>query len=124
MECPKCKHRIPDKADKCLYCGSWTKGELLSRTETEPSRFATSSQETGKSFLGTQVTKEEINYKKLEELPEPLRAKVEEMLKKGETQSVETKKYSYRLPESMDRTSPKKKKMGFLSALKILLKKD
>ena len=124
MECPKCKHKIPDKADKSLYCGARNKGEVFSRTETEPLQFATSSREGGKSVWGAQVTKEEINYKKLEELPESLRAKVEEMLKRGETQSAEIKNSFYNFPGSRDRTSPNNKKMSFLSALKILLKKE
>jgi hypothetical protein len=124
MECPKCGHRIPDKDDQCLYCGAWTRGEVPSKTRTEPSQFASSSEETGKNLSGIQVTREEINYKKLEDLPESLRAKVEEMLKKGDSQNVEIKNSFYNFPESMDRTGPKKKKMSFLSALKILLKKE
>ena len=112
MECPKCGHIIPDKDDKCLYCGAWTKGEV------------TSSEKMDKNLSGIQITKEEINYKKLEDLPESLRAKVEEMLKKGPSQNVEITNSFYNFPDSMDRTSPEKKKMGFLKALKILLKKD
>ena len=112
MECPKCGHRIPDKDDKCLYCGAWAKGEV------------TYAEKPVNNLSGIQVTKEEINYKKLEDLPESLRAKVEEMLKKGESQNVEIENSFYNFPESMDRTSPKKKKISFLSALKILLKKE
>jgi len=123
MECPKCKHKIPDKADKCLYCGSWTKGKVLCRTKTEPSQSVPPSREGGQSFWGAQVTKEEIKYEKLEELPESLRAKVEEMLKRGETQSVEIKNSAYSFPPLRDRTSPNKK-MSLRSAFKILLKKE
>ncbi len=112
MECPKCGHRIPDKDDKCLYCGAWTKGEV------------TSSEKTGKNLSGIQVTREEINYKKLEQLPESLKAKVEELLKKGDSHDGEIKNPFFNFPESMDSTSPMKKKMSFLSALKILLKKE
>lgn len=112
MECPKCDHRIPDKDDRCLYCGAWTKGEV------------TSSEKRDKNSSGIQVTNEEINYKKLQDLPESLRAKVEEMLKKGESQNVAIKTSYYNFPESLDGTGPKKKKMGFLEALKILRKKE
>jgi len=113
MECLKCGHRIPDKDDKCLYCGAWTKGEVTYSEKTVI-----------KDLSGIQVTKEKIDYKKLEDLPESLRAKVEEMLKKGESQNVKIENSFYNFPESMDRTSPKKKRISFLSALKILLKKE
>lgn len=112
MECPKCGHRIPDRDDKCLYCGARVKGEV------------TSSEKMGQISSGIQVTREGIDYKKLEDLPESLRAKVEEMLKKGENQNVEVKIYRSPFPQSLDGTSPRKKKMGFLEALKILLKKE
>jgi hypothetical protein len=112
VECPKCGHRVPDKDDKCLYCGAWTKGEV------------TSSEKMDNNLPGIQVTKEEINYKKLEDLPESLRAKVQEMLKGGAGQNMEITNSFNNFPDSIDRTSPKKKKMGFLEALKILLKKD
>ena len=78
----------------------------------------------GKNFAGIQITKEEINYKKLEELPLPLRAKVEQMLKKGDGQNEEIKIFFHNFPESMDKTGRKRKRMGFLAALKILLKKE
>ncbi len=112
MQCPKCGHRIPDKDDRCLYCGAWTGGEV------------TSSEQTGNSVSGIQVTREEIDYKKLQDLPEALRAKVEEMLRKGETQNVDITTSHYHFPESTDRASSKKKKMSFLSALRILLKRE
>ncbi len=112
MECPKCGHRIPDKDDKCLYCGAWTKGE------------ATSSETMDTNSSGIQVTKDEINFKKLEDLPISLRAKVEEMLKKGESPNVEVKTSHYNFPHSLDGTNPRKKKMGLREALKILLKKE
>jgi hypothetical protein len=124
MECPKCGHRIPDNDEKCLYCGARTRGEPSSERKTEPSVLLSSSGKTGKNFTGFQTTKEEINYKKLEELPLSLRLKVEEMLKKGDGQNVEIKTFSHNFPESTGRTGEKRKKMGFLAALKILLKKD
>ena len=71
------------------------------------------------------MTREEINYKKLEDLPLSLRTKVEEMLKKGEGRNEEMKTSVHNFPGSMEGTSKKKKKrMGFLAALKILLKKE
>ena len=112
MECPKCGHRIPEKDDRCLYCGTWTKGEVT-YAETPVNNSS-----------GIQVAKEEISYKKLEDLPEPLRAKVEEILKMGESQKGEIQKSFCNFLDSMDRTSPQKKKMSFLAALKILLKKE
>lgn len=124
MECPKCRHRIPDKHDKCLYCGAWTKGDAPSNPRTGATPSVTSTQKTGENFPTNQVTRKEINFKKLEELPESLRAKVVEMLKKGEGQNAAIKTLSYNFPESLDRTDAKKKKMGFLSALKLLLKKE
>lgn len=128
MECLKCRHRIPDKSDKCLYCGAWTRGEVPLDPRTEPSQHVTSSEKTGDNFPEILPTKEEIKYKKLEDLPESLRAKVEDMLKKGERESqnvgIKTKISSYNFPELLDRTGSKKGKMGFLTALKILLKKE
>jgi hypothetical protein len=124
MECLKCGHRIPDKDDKCLYCGAWTRGEVPSETKTEPSQFVTASEKTGNRFAAVQVTKEETKYKKLEDLPESLRAKVAEMLRKGERQNGEIKTSFHNFFEPLDRKSSKKKKPGFLEALKILLKKE
>jgi hypothetical protein len=124
MQCPKCGHKIPDMNDKCLYCGAWTKGEAASGTGADSSRFMASSGKMGKNFAGVQVTKEEINYKKLEELPLPLRARVEAMLKKGEGQSEEIKTFFHNIPEPMDRTGEKRKKISFLAALKFFLKKE
>ena len=128
MECLKCGHRIPDKSDKCLYCGAWTRGEVPPDPRTEPPQHVTPSDKTGDNSPGIPGTKEEMKYKKLEDLPESLRAKVEDILRKGERESqsveIKTKIPSYNFPELSDRTSPKKGKMSFLSALRILLKKD
>ena len=124
MECLKCGHRIPDKDDKCLYCGAWTRGEGPSKTKTEPSQFVTAPEKTGNPFPGIQVTQEEMKYKKLESLPLPLRAKVEEMLRKGEGQNVEINTSFHNFLDPLDRKNSKKKKPGFLESLKILLKKD
>ena len=124
MECLKCGHRIPDKDVKCLYCGAWIKGEGISETRREPWQFGTTPGKTDKDFLGIQVTKEKVRYGKLEDLPESLRTKVEEMLKKGESHNVEIKTLVSNFSEPLNRTSSKKKKMSFLSALKILLKKE
>ncbi len=132
MECLKCGHRIPDKSDKCLYCGAWTRGEMPPSTGTEPSPPMTASVKTGDTLPAISGTKEEMNHKKLEDLPESLRAKVEDLLRKGEgerereSQSAEIKGKipSYNFPELLERTSPRKGKMSFLSALRILLKKD
>jgi hypothetical protein len=125
MECPKCGHRILNRDDKCLYCGAWIEGNAPSNPRTEASQSVTSSlPKTGKDSQGIQVTREEIILKKLEELPESLRAKIVEMLQKGEGQNTEIKSFFCNFSESLDRTRPKKKKMSFLSALKILLKKE
>jgi hypothetical protein len=83
-----------------------------------------SSGKMGMNFGGVQVTKKEINYKKLEDLPLSLRARVEEILKKGDGQNEEIKTSSYDLPESLGRTGKRRKKMSFLAAIKVLLKKD
>ena len=72
----------------------------------------------GKCFFGAG------NYKKLEELPLSLRAKVEEILKKGEGPKEVIKNPFDNFFESMERTGRKRKRMGPLAALKILLKKD
>ena len=79
---------------------------------------------TGKDSAGNQGTKEKINYRKLEELPLSLRAKVEEILKKDEGPNEEIKNPFDNFPESLERMERKRKRMGPLAALKILLKKD
>ena len=89
MQCPKDAHRIPNKADRCLYCGARTKDETYSETRTESPALLISLGKMGENLTGIQGTQEEINFKKLDELPPSLRAKVEEILKKGEGQSEE-----------------------------------
>ncbi len=90
MQCPKCTHKIPDKSNRCLYCGAWTKDETSSETRTESRGLLFPSGKMGEDLTEVQGTKEKINYKKLDELPRPLKAKVEEILKKGERQGEET----------------------------------
>ena len=124
MQCPKCGHRIPDKGDRCLYCGAWIKEGASPEKKTESPGFLPSSGKMGKDSTGIQVTKEKINYKKLEELPLSLRAKVEEILKKDEGPNEEIKNPFDNFPESLERMDRKRKRMGPLAALKILLKKD
>jgi len=124
MECPKCRHRIPDHDERCLYCGAWTKGEPSSEKKTEPSVSWSYSGKTGDSSVAFQITREEVNYKKLEALPLSLRAKVEEMLKKGDGQKEEFKTFVHSFTESLEGTGKKRKRMGPLVALRILLKKD
>ena len=114
MQCPKCAHKIPDKSHRCLYCGAWTKDETSSEKRTESRALWVPSGKLIENLIDIQGTKEEINYKKLEELPLSLRAKVEEVLKKGEGQGEDT----------MEGRKRKRKKMGFLEALRFLLKKD
>jgi hypothetical protein len=124
MQCPKCDHRIPDKGDRCLYCGAWIKEGASPEKRTESPGFMAPSEKMGKDSAGIQGTKEKIDYKKLQELPLSLRAKVEEVLKKGEGPNEEIKNPFDNFFESMERTGRKRKRMGPLAALKILLKKD
>ena len=124
MQCPDCGHKIPDMSDKCLYCGAWTKGKAVSGTRADSSGVMASSGKLGEYFAGVQVTKEEMNYKKLEDLPLPLRAGVEAMLKKGDGQSKEIKAFFQNFSESPNKADGKRRRMSFLAALKLLLKKD
>jgi len=124
VHCPKCAHWIPDKSHKCLYCGALTKDETSSETRTESRPLLTPSGKMGENLAGIQGTKEEINYRKLEELPPSLRAKVEEILRKGEGQGWEMRTSFSNFPEWMEATKGKRKKMGFLEALRFLLKKE
>jgi hypothetical protein len=71
-----------------------------------------SSGKMGENIAGIQVTKEEINYQKLEGLPLSIRARVEEVLKKGEGQGEEIRTAFRNIPESKGRAGRKKKKMG------------
>jgi hypothetical protein len=124
MQCPKCGHKIPEMNDRCLYCGAGTKGQSASGARADSSGFMACSGKMDKDSAGVQVTKEEIDYKKLEGLPLSVRAKVEAMLKKGEGRREEIKNPFESFPEPMERTGRKRRRMGPLAALRILLKKD
>jgi len=78
----------------------------------------------GENLPGIPGAKEGINYKKLEELPPALRAKVEEILKKGEGQGEEMRTSFSNFPEWMEGRKRRRKKMGFLEALRFFLKKE
>jgi hypothetical protein len=122
MKCLKCGHMISDKADKCLYCGARAARETSSDTKTEPSEPVDFSGVAAKNDPAEEAGKKEIDYKKLEGLPLSLRVKVEEILKKGEGKKREIANPFQNFPEAMERTG--RRRMGFMSALRILLKKD
>lgn len=111
MQCPKCGRRIPDSSDSCLYWRAWIKREASSEARTESLTLKVSSGKMGENITGIQVTKEEINYRKLEGIPLSIRARVEEVLKKGEGQSEEMRISFHNIPESKERAGRKKKKM-------------
>ena len=108
MQCARCSHRIPDMAEKCLYCGA----------ETGAAADASlPSQDAGKA----RKPSDEVKRRKLDDLPAPLRAQVEQMLKTGAAGMPQ------KSPPSPGFTFPpqrEKKKMGFISALKYLLKHE
>ena len=124
MQCPKCAHKIPDKGLRCLYCGALTNDEICPETRTESRVLSAPAGKKGENFPGFQGAKKEINYKKLEELPPALRAKVEEILKKGEGQGEEMRTSFSNFPEWMEGRKRRSKKMGFLEALRFFLKKE
>jgi hypothetical protein len=64
----------------------------------------------GENITGIQVTKEEINFSKLEGLPFSIRARVEEILKKGEGRSDEIETSFHNIPESMERAGRRRKR--------------
>jgi hypothetical protein len=78
----------------------------------ESPTVSVSSGKMGESITGIQVTKEEINYQKLEGIPLSIRARVEEILKKGEGQGEEIRTAFRNIPESKGRAGRKKKKMS------------
>ena len=80
----------------------------------------------GENITGIQVTKEKINYKKLEGLILSIRTRVEEILKKGEGQSEEIRTSIRNFPESKERAGRrrKRKRPASLDALKFLLKEE
>lgn len=126
MKCPKCGHRAPDNSDSCLYWGAWINGEAPFKARTESPILSVSSGKMEENIAGIQVTKEEMNYRKLDALPLSIRARVEEILKKGEGQSEEIRTSFRNIPESKERAGRKKnrKRMGSLDALKFLLKEE
>lgn len=117
MKCPKCGCRIPDEIDSRLYGGAWIKGEASSKARMESPTLTVSSGKMGGKITGIQVTKEEINYKKLVGLPLSIRARVEEILKEGEGQRDAIRTPFRNIPESKERAGRKKKRMGSLHAL-------
>jgi hypothetical protein len=124
MQCPKCGCRIPDNSDSCLHWGEWIKWEASSEARTESPTVPVSSGKMGENITGIQVTKEEINYKKLEGLPLSIRARVEEILKKGEGQSEVIRTSFRNFPKSKEGAGRKRKRTGSLDALKFLLKEE
>ena len=83
MKCPKCGRRISDSSDSRLYWRAWIKEEASSEARTESPTLMVSSGKMGENITGIQVTKEEISCQKLEGIPLSIRARVEEILKKG-----------------------------------------
>ena len=112
MQCPKCGRRISDSSDSRLYWRAWIKGEASSEARTESPTLMVSSGKMGENITGIQVTKEEISCQKLEGIPLSIRARVEEVLKKGEGQGEEIRTAFRNIPESKGRAGRKKKKMG------------
>ena len=110
MQCPKCGCRIPEDSESCLYPGAWIKGEASSEARTEPPTMSVSSGKMGENITGIQLTKEEINLKKLEGLPLSIRARVEEIVKKGEGQSEEIRTSFRNIPESMEKAGRRRKR--------------
>ncbi len=110
MRCPECGRRIPDNSDSCLYWREWIKSEASSEASTEPPIISVSPRKKEEYYTGIQVTKKDINFKKLEGLPLSIRARVEEILKKGEGQSEEIETSFRNIPESMERAGRKKKR--------------
>ncbi len=110
MQCPKCGRRIPDNGDSCLYWRAWIKGEATSKARKEPSTIPGSFGKKGENITVIQVTKEAIGFKKPEGLPLSIRARVEEILKKGEGQREEIHTSFCNIPESMERAGRKRKK--------------
>jgi len=89
--------------------------------------FPTLSVSSGKmneNITGIQATKEEINNKKLDGLPLSIRARVEEILKKGEGPSEEIRTSCTNILGTKERSGRKRKSMGSLKALRSLMKKE
>ena len=124
MKCPKCGCRIPDNSDSWLYWGTWIKGEASSETSMEFPTLSVSSGKMNENITGIQATKEEINNKKLDGLPLSIRARVEEILKKGEGPSEEIRTSCTNILGTKERSGSKRKSMGSLKALRSLMKKE
>jgi hypothetical protein len=122
MQHPKCDRRIPDDSGSCLFWRVWVRGEASSEARTESPMSSVSSGKMREINIGIQVTKEEIDYRKLEGPPLSIRARVEEVLKKEEGQSEEIGASCRNIHESKERAGRKNKRMGSLDALKFLPK--
>ncbi len=112
MQCPECGRRISDNSDSHRYWRDWIKREGSSEAKTKSPTLMVSSRKMGENITGIQLTKEDINFKKLEGLPLSIRARVEEILKKGEGQSEEIETSFCNFPESMERAGRKRKRRG------------
>jgi hypothetical protein len=64
----------------------------------------------GGNIIGIQVIGDERNYRNPGGLPLSIRARVEEILKKGEGQGEEIETSFRNIPESMERAGRKKKR--------------
>jgi len=110
MQCPECGRRIPDNSDSCLYWRTWIKGKAPSEARTESPTLSVSSGKMGENITGIRVIKAEKDYKKLKGIPLSIRARVEEILKKGEGRSEEIRTSFRNFPESMERAGRKRKR--------------
>ena len=103
MQCPRCGHNVAGNRESCMYCGAFVADQIPldakdSSNTGEDNVFV---EKDGKGSIAVNVSVDQKVYEKLEDTPESLRQKVEEVLRQGEEKGfVEEKTDSYTFPES------------------------
>lgn len=100
MQCPKCGHSVLGYRERCMYCGTFVTDQIapVAKKSSNTVNDNVHVKNDGKGSITVSVDKK--IYKKLEDIPESLRHKVEEAIKEGGMKHfIEEKTFTKNLPE-------------------------
>jgi len=103
MQCPRCGHNVAGNRERCMYCGAFVEDQipLDAKDSSKTGKDNVFVEKDGKGSIAVNVNVDQKVYEKLEDIPESLQQKVEEVLREGGTKGfVEEKTVSYTSPES------------------------
>jgi len=103
MQCPRCAHNVAGNRESCMYCGAFVADQipLDAKDSSKTGKGKVFVEKDGKGSIAVNVNVDQKVYEKLEDIPESLQQKVEEVLREGGTKGfVEEKTVSYTSPES------------------------